>query len=55
MIDLEKYNLLLVNGSERRPVNMEDLYQHFKARFIEEIKAQSPELLNFADLIDVSV
>jgi len=30
----------------------DEMYQAFKARLIEELKVESPELLNHADLVD---
>jgi hypothetical protein len=31
---------------------IEEMYQAFKARLIEELKVESPELLNQADIVD---
>jgi hypothetical protein len=36
------------------PVSVEEMYQHFKARLISEIAAESPELLERAKLVDVA-
>lgn len=35
------------------PVTIEEMYQHFKARMIEEVRVKSPELLDTGELVDM--
>ena len=53
MIKLDQYNIVIVNETENRPISLEDLYQHFKERFISEVRVVSPELLESAGLVDL--
>lgn len=41
-------------GESLYPVTVEELYQHFKTRLINEISVRSDELLNDAEIIDTS-
>lgn len=35
-------------------VSVEDMYQHFKARMIDELRVNSSELLYFAKLVEIN-
>jgi hypothetical protein len=52
MDEFERYFVYLVNDSEKRPVQLENLYQLFKERLLKDLAVASPELLNYAELIE---